>query len=499
MSLTTLAHAQSVTLAGRWSASALRTDWNVGDWGSACGERPSGAGAASAGAGAGSVTIRVSGKELSMAFPGRAFSTAECWEQLPGMVRESHSAGARSYRTVCKSQAADPRRAVIITTISATDNQIQFDETGQYQFVIQNQNCTASVRRTRVLTLLQREGDPAPAASPAASAARPAPSLPSPTKPAPRCQTTGLPERMEVRPSHKLARPGESFAFRSAVLDAAGCSLPIMPTFRIVKGGALGELSGAGKLKIFDQAEEGELTLEATVGDRSVQVRVQVVSQERYDALLKQGDFNEQGESAEAASTRIASSSIGARSGVARDEARGRRMAFLAIVGALSLVLGCAGLFILVRTRRARPKRSISREELASAITGPDHFPDAQLASLRPTSRVCPTCREEYPPHAEFCANDGNRLLPVVAGAGVSANSIVAPTGGVCPICGQGYDPGVNVCPKHQEPLVPVTVWAERRRRENTLIRKICPVCGTQFSGDSQFCGKCGAALVPVN
>jgi hypothetical protein len=443
----------------------------VGDWGAACGPRPSGGGAAG-----GTVTVSVVGNELAIAFPGRSYNTGECWEQFPGLSRQSHTAGSRAWRTTCKTGAGDSRQASLVTTIAATDTQIHFDETGQYQFLIQGQNCTASVRRTRTLTLVHRDGDPEPAASAPPST----PALKKPAKEA-RCAVTGLPERLEVRPSRKLMRPGEEFEFRAAVVDAAGCVLPIAPTWQKLNGGSALQLSGQGKVSIAESAAEGQAKLQATVGDRSVLVEVEIVSRERYDALLHQGNFNAEGESSDAAMARIATSSIGARAGVARDEARGKRVAFIAVIGGLSLALGVLGLLIVRRSRRAATPARPS----VSLVPTPN-------AGANRSGKVCPTCREEYPSEAEFCAADGNRLVPL------SPDAPIGPVGGVCPVCGLGYDPGVTVCPKHQEPLVPALVLAERRRPA-PITQKICPVCGTQYPGDGQFCGKCGAALVPVN
>jgi hypothetical protein len=425
------------------------------------------------------VNVIATGSELTFAFPGHSYSTNTCWEQFPGLGVTSHSGGKRAWRTTCKTKAGDPRQATVVTSVNASDSQIQFDETGQYQFVIQGQNCTASVRRTRTLTLVQREGDPAPAAAAPAASASAAPA-PKPARSA-RCTTTGLPERLEVRPSRKLMRPGEEFAFRAAVVDAAGCPLPLQPRWNVLGTVPGLELSGNGKVSLAESIKEAPIRVRATLGDRSVDVEVEVVSRERYEALLQQGTFNAEGESSEAAIARIASSSIGARSSVARDEARGKRVAFVAIVGGLSLTLGVVGLLIVLHGRRAAQRAA--RKPRASTL------PSAVPAR---SGKVCPTCRGEYPAEAEFCPADGNRLVDI------GSSAALGPTGGVCPVCGQGYDPGVTVCPKHHESLVPALVLAERRRAPS-VGRKICPVCGMQFPGDSDFCGKCGAALVPVN
>lgn len=464
------ARADTPAFSGRWSATAMRVDWKIGDWGSPCGPRPSGGGTPG-----GAVTIQQSGSELTLSGTGRSYSTSECWEQFPGLVRVGHTTGPRSWRTICKTPPGDPRQATVVTTLTATsDAQLSFDETGQYQFVLEGQNCTASVRRTRMLTRI-----PA-AVAPTAAPSSPAPKPSAPPARAARCATTGLPERLEVRPSRKLMRPGESFTFRASVVDRAGCPLPITPTWRVVAGTNAVQLDAPGKISIHVDAAESEARLQAAVGDRAVAVVVEIVSRDRYDALLREGSFNAEGESTEAAVARIATESIGTRGTIAREDARGRRLAFVAIVGTLALGLGTLGLLLVRRSRKQRRSALALQSRAAVAL------PEAPKSSVM----LCPTCREEFPPDATFCAFDGNRLVPLVSGRGVG------PTGGICPVCGQGYDPGVTTCPKHNEPLVPALV-AERRRPAVT--HRICPVCGTQFPGDSQFCGTCGAALVPVN
>lgn len=475
----------------------MRSDWVIGEWGKPCGPAPSGGGAI-----AGSVTIGSSSNELHMTGAGRDYSTTECWEQFPGLSRVSHSGGARGWRTTCKTKSGDPRQATVVTTISAGDNQISFDETGQYQFVITGQNCTASVRRTRTLTLIQREGEAAvvasaappppssvpPGAGTAMETSTTEPSKPSaaPT-PSKSCARPGPPERLEVRPARKLLRPGESFEFHSSVLDGAGCVLALSPVWKILTEHAPLELAGPGRIKVANSAPEASVELQATLAGRSTRVTVQIGSQERYDALLAQSGLNSAGESADVAVARIATSSIGGASVVTADDSQRRRILFVGVVGGTALVLGLLG-FALVQHSRRKP---LAPEPRAPRVrTGAALTPNA----LAPLAKVCPTCREEYPPEAAFCPNDGNRLLASRGNA-----EPAGPSGGVCPICGQGYDPGVLTCPKHGEELVPAVMQAAGRASEPRVSKKICPVCGTQYSGDSQFCGSCGAALVPVN
>lgn len=451
--------------------------WQLGDWGKACGPAPSGGGE-----GGGTVTISQSGSELAFSGAGRSYTTAECWEQYPGMQRISHSASARSFQNVCKTSAADPRQAKVVTTLSATDNRINFDETGQYQFVIEGQNCTASVRRTRSYTLVSRLGEaPAPVPAPSARAEKPAPSA----RPARDCENAGLPERLEVRPSHKLLRPGESFEFRSSVLDANGCALPVTPTWRVISGATLLNVSAPGKVTVSPSAGESKATLEVSLGDRSVRVDVEIASKERYDAVLQAQGLDASGESKEAAVLRVASESMGAREVVARDEAPSQSRWLVGVAGASALLLGLLGLWLVRRSRRAR--EALAQEDSPSR-------PHAALP--RGAAKACPTCREEFPPEAEFCPNDGNRLVSQLSlGTG--------PGGSVCPVCGRGFNPGTATCPEHGEELVPAAAFAPSRAPALAgtvvVIRTICPVCGKQYSGETRFCGECGAGVVPVN
>ncbi|HTQ02270.1 MAG TPA: zinc ribbon domain-containing protein [Polyangiaceae bacterium] len=491
-------------LAGQFTASALTTTWSIGDWGDACGPKPSGGGEHG-----GAVIVDETGGELTFTGVGHPYTTTACWEQLPGLVRASHAASAQSWRTVCKSPPGDPRQSTLVTTVTAINNdQISFDETGQYQFVIKDQNCTASVRRDRFYRRVQATAAatattaaPAPAAtSTPALAATDAPALaatvelsplgsskaaPVPKASAPVCALPGPPARIEVRPSSKLIRPGESFDFTAAVVDSRGCHLGIAPSFRL-DGDANGvTVASTGKVHVDDGAPEGVHQIVAAVGARSVNVTLDVVSRERYDALLAQGGYDPSGASTDAAVARLESGSVGAHSTVLEDDSGKRRTLFVAIVGSAALALGLLGLALVRRSR----KRALERSVPARRVAPPPPAPAVRATA----ATVCPTCREEFAPGAQFCPRDGNRLLPLERG------TVAAPTGSVCPVCGQGYDPGISVCPKHDEPLVPPLVYAASRTAPLVESRKICPVCGAQFTGESQFCGTCGAALVPVN
>jgi hypothetical protein len=450
------AQAAPPTLAGQWSATAMRITWTIGDWGSACGPRPS-----EKAPGGGVAMVSEKGGELLFRESGRAYTTAQCWEQYPGLSVVSHGGGSRGWRTVCKTAANDSRQATITTTLNASDTDIVFDEAGQYQFVVEGQNCTASVRRSRSFHLIQREGEPsaapAPSVPPSATATAEASASPMtrespPPNPAvERCREPGPPARLEVRPSRKLMRPGEEFQFRSLVLDGKRCVLNVALSWAVAGQRSELKLLGAGKVRVTDSAAEGEVPITATVEGQSARVVVEIASRERYEAMLNTGRFDRAGETSEVSVAVIASGSIGART-ASEGSASARRRLFLAVLGVL-LLLGTAGIVAAFRTRRG----SRAAPQARSAV--------AEFPSPRPQAMRCPTCNLEYPAETEFCPADGDRLLAQDS-LGDLDQAALGKAGG--------------------------EATAE-------MGKKICPMCGVQYPGGAQFCGTDGAHLVPLN
>ena len=393
--------------------------WIIGEWGTACGPRPSGGGESAT-----SVAITEQGGELTLNGGGRVYSTTGCWEQYPGIARVGHAASARSWKTTCRTPTGDPRQASLTTTFTATDSSISFYEAGQYQFVIQNQNCTASVGRYRTYSLLERAGaEPvaAPSAAPSSSATA------QPKKPEPvsnRCANPGPPARLEVRPARKLVRAGEQFTFRAIVSDAAGCVVYQRPTWAFESGADQADVVGPGTIAVHPNAPEGELRLTASIAGRSAVVTVEIASAARYDKLLQSGAFNSQGEVDEAATVAIASQAIGAASAVAEDRASGRKWMFVGLVGVVALVLALAGLLVFSRARKARgleAAKDAARRTQASAgvmVAAPAApSPPAEEAVGPVTPRVprtiCPICGQQYPAESRYCGKDGATLLPL--------------------------------------------------------------------------------------
>jgi hypothetical protein len=486
------------TLAGTWSAGPMIERWNVGMWGTACGPQP----AAKDYAG-GQVTIREEGSELVITGVGRTFRTSDCWELPPGAGRSGHSASARSWQTGCANGANDPRHAKITTSIRATDSSISLDETGEYHFRLEGQDCTASARRSRTYALLQRQGEaPAATAAPAPTAAatqpapaatpaeQPAAATPAPRPAANRCTSVVDPARIEVKPARKLMRPGEHFAFRAQVVDANGCPVDVRPTWAVATPGAKASVTAVGMVAVADDAADGSVDILASVGGKAVKVTVEVATSERYEALLATATSADAGAFEESAMAIVATGNLGSHASVAEDAARARKRTFVMIIGGLALMLAVLGVVLLRRAGRGRAS--------AGSEPGSDNADEALDPKTAAPSglHVCPSCKSEFPPGRDFCPRDGNRLVPAAPTGGTP----VAPGGGLCPTCGRGYDPGVKVCPTHGEDLVPAPVHrAARKPSISTPRGKICPVCGGRYGADAEFCGKDGAALVLVN
>jgi hypothetical protein len=398
-------------LAGKWRAEPMTVRWVVGSWGEACGPRPSGGGDQG-----GVVTLEEQGGELVFSGDGSRFSTEQCWQMHPALSRQSHSKGGGSWKTTCRSAPRDARQEILQTTVSVNGDVISLQESGQYQFVVQGQTCAASSGRWRTYRRVVEAPSPPPVEPARAPIAR------NP------CAQPGPPARIEVRPSRKLMRAGESFHFRASVFDAQGCSLGTPVAWRLSPEG-LGASIDSGQLTVARGAADAELSVMATAASQSVRVAVDVVSDERYAALLASGDFDADGASSEAATATITAGSLGAREGVSDAAPSDRKWAFVGVVSVIALHFAVLGVWLLRRGRRSGAR------------------PPARARSLPDTGTVVFTGDDAIgdPPHRL----DATRLEPEAAPA-------PKPTT-VCPVCGTMYDTrGARVCPKDGAQLLPI-------------------------------------------
>lgn len=386
--------------------------------------------------------MTASGADFVVTGLGRTYRSNECWEQMPGLTAQSHSASPTQVRTSCAMPAGDPRKASIVTTWAVRENALYLDETGQYQFVVEGSNCTASVRRTRVLTrIVTPTAEPA---SPAASAAvaseitttkaaepspPPAPVAPLTPPSAARCATPGAAVLLEVSPRLKLMRAGESFAFRATARDAAGCRVPVTPSWSLIEGAALGELGAPGALTVAAGAPSGRITLRATLGERTVDVHARVVSHDEFERLLEGGEYGVAGESVEAAEVALPSGvlDVSAPRDTSETAADGERgWLLMGLLGASLLAGAVALFFVLRRTRLGQslfPPSLPPGESLTPPVAippaprvpsweqaTPPHEPHAPVAASI-SGKVCPACGKSYGAESTFCGQDGARLV----------------------------------------------------------------------------------------
>ncbi len=418
------ARADAPTLSGAWNASGMSESWSTEEWGEACGPKPG-----AHGSGGGAVQITQSGSELAMSGGGRAFSTSECWEQMPGMSRTGHTGGSRGWQTTCATPANDARQAHVLTTIAATDNSISIRETGSYRWVVKGQTCAASVLRSRSLTLTLREGDTPPAAS--ASAAPSAPAVLIPAKLPPRCSgPPGDAARLEVHPGRKVLRPGDRFGFFAVVLDAEGCTVTHRPSWRLLPGPLADKitLEPTGALRVADDAPEGHAEIAVAVGDARATVAVEIASGANYDALLAaRSDAGDD----EVAVAVIAAGSIGGATGVASDAAKQRKTTFVVIVFGIAACLGFIGLILARRGKHAPTESMVPSERMtesgpaSSSESAPESLGagaegavasravEPEVGVRPPKGKICPTCGERYRAEATYCGKDATQLVPL--------------------------------------------------------------------------------------
>lgn len=492
---------------GRWKQSALSESFTVQTWLNACGEAPK-----STTTGGGEiVTMRLEGDELAIIGGGRAYKTNQCYDPMPTLSRESHSKdpSGKTWRTRCTTPPNDPRKAILNTLVTATtDTRIDLIETGRYEIVQKEGTCIADVKRTRSFEYV-------PDVAPTPTTTTPPEPKPAPTnEPKPNaCATPGDPSKLEVRPSKKLLRTGESFDFRAVVLDDKGCATRTPTTWKLAPGAdAKGVTVDAnGKVTVADDAPEGMVEIVATAAGKDTKVTVEISSPAHYDDLLAKSGLNASGENDSAATATLGGTSIGAGEGRVEDRARGRRFAFLAVVGGVLIVLGIIAVAMMRRSKRAKAlereveerhearvqealERKRKREEehaaqqraheesvkaaesarklaaqQAAAIAAANAAAAAASAAAKPAApaaapsapaMTCPTCGKSQPSPIAFCPHDGTKLVAHAPGAVAypapvaMARATPAKRGKICPTCGDRFDAAADYCSKDGTHLV---------------------------------------------
>jgi hypothetical protein len=517
------AHAEDISFAGSWAMMPLTESFVVQQWGPPCGPPP----VSGTMLPAGSATIQNDGGELVIARERRVLRTDSCLDVLPTLARRAHTREARSWRTRCETPQSDPRHAVVNTAffLAPGDDGISIAETGRYEFTISGERCVADVKRSASLSRLPNGASPV-AGSPSAPVE--APKVPNAKA---NCSPPGEPARLEVRPSRKLLRLGEVFAFRGVVVDANGCPTgtpiqwaigPVTYSDHAPHAGRP-TIDGAGRLSApVGDFTDATFNVIASAAGREAHASVEATSSENYEALLAQSGLDENGEQDEPSVAVLATNAIGASRARAEDGSSRRRLTFVAIVGGLALIL-CIVAFI--GARRARSLREAERaaegrhaekmreyekrkgeRERQHAEQMRAHIQSVAIAQQQSAAAAargidtgpafCPSCRREFPTGTAFCPFDSNRLVAIAG----HEELLAGPTGGICPVCKRGFNPGVRVCPHDGEELVPPIVADARPGASPPPVRgKICPTCGGRFDGSAAFCGKDGTQLVLLN
>jgi hypothetical protein len=515
---------------GAWNMSAVSESFTVQQWSSACGPPPV-SGTAVPG---GPVTVTGSGGELVIQ-GARTLRTDQCIDALPTLARNVHSQDASSWRTRCSTPASDPRHATVNTAYfaSGTDS-ITMAETGRYEFTINDAHCIADVRRAGSLSRVVAAPAPTPTTPPAPTPTAVATTPPVATPP-PKidCSSPGDPAVLQVRPSKKLLKAGDTFAFHGAVLDGAGCgtgtaiqwSLGAITFKDGQPHGGQPAIDASGNLTV-PSTDFGDSTFDviATAAGKSARASVQVAIPADYDALLAQSGLDSNGELDAPSIAVLATSSIGAADAKAQDGARKRRFVFIGVIGGLVALLGGVALVGSRRSAKLKKAEAAAQErhaermkdferqkterEAQHAAQMKAHRESVALAQQQSAAAAargvdtgpvyCPSCRREYPAGTAFCPSDSNRLVAIRGHEQLMAG----PTGGICPVCRKGFNPGVKTCPEHGEELVPAAAAAASAPAPAAVAGqrgKICPVCGGRYDGASTFCAKDGTQLVVVN
>jgi hypothetical protein len=446
--------ASAEVLPGSYRQTALSESFAVESWKDSCGPAPK----SSSQGGGETVTIAKQGDELVISGGGRTYSTAQCYDAMPTLTRESHAAGTTAWRTRCKTPTGDPRRASVQTQIIATETGLSLSETARYEVTVEEGTCVAVATRSRNWTRIVE----APAAQPTASAA-PAPSatsLPS-TEPVAPC-VPGEPARITIRPSKKAIKPGDSFTYSVLVADEALCPITSQNVLWTISPETTVTVDAkTGRVTVPRDAGPGAYTVTAAAFGKRVQATLDVVENANYERFLREEKLSGEGESGFGVTTEIPHGGGSLQKSTATDVSPMRRGLFLGAIGVTCILLLGVAAF---SWRRARLAKRIVIEETS-----------------RHQAEVLRVARENEAKQAAYEAQK------------------------------RAHDEGVKAQQERRDARVAkAKAEAERKAREQTKappalasmpttpIRKLqCPACGASYESNTlAFCSQDGTKLI---
>ncbi|MDH5490495.1 MAG: hypothetical protein OEY14_00830 [Myxococcales bacterium] len=440
--------AQDVDRSGAWTASPLRIRNTAQSWGSDCGP-PLPATQSEPG---GPVQIRVAGDHLR--FSGAVTgSTESCWSPNPALRRLAASRQGERWTVRCATPSSHSHPESASYTIRADgSDRLIFQEQTRWNWALRESRCEANRTASRTFS---RQGAAAP--DPVIEAT-------------PRCDP-GPAATLRLSPSRAELEPGDEQCFRIALLDAQGCPLTgPRPRLTLESAGPSARLDGRC-VRIAPEAGPGRLRLEAEGSELRASAEIEIRAPD-LSSWIAAGP-----EPVDAPSPQQASGSGSGSSAstgiIARPLEDGSggipwpwAIALLVIVSA-SLALAARA---LLRSRRgARP----SPEAEAAAEAGPGgqtraplapeplpsppaSAPPIQAAPVSAEPRICPRCRQGYPPDARVCLKDGAELLAYAEYVAEQKASDVRDEGAkVCPECGASYPASKGFCSRDGSALLP--------------------------------------------
>lgn len=526
------ARAQPSAQGEAWRVTRDRVEYNVAEWGSGCGPRPEDRSNTTGR----EVTVRAVGGELEFVSGGRRQRTDQCWSENRHTEPLAHTRVGNTWNVSCSTPAGESLGESGTYTVTLDGERITVRGETRYAWSLQGSTCRATATLSRAYERVSGAAPtppppaptPPPTPTPPPAVVRPTPT-PRPPTPAPaRCTPSGGAVALVVSPSRRSTTSGGRVCFRARLVDAARCEMPTRDVAWSVRR-ASGGGEGAMDRSCFVSTQGGATGLfevTASAGALSDRAEVEVVTQDRYAALVAERLEDPDGGAPETSS--------GAQVGggaVTTEEPQDRTALLLALGGVAALLALVA---LLVQRRRsaapivlddddlaARPRREVMPPpEYASAHTPTEPPPNVRrapppepvpepviepvpevpavtaapvLAAQRPPQlRHCPYCRKTFTDELSFCPDDGQPLAP-----GAPRASAPPPKDAIvmrCPTCGREGVGSESFCPVDGARMVPAVRGAEEPREASPAERR-CPKCGRRYPGYMDFCGEDGAAL----
>jgi len=428
----------SSKFAGRWMRTQFSLQVKIEKWGDNCGPRPK----SYSNNKKKTVDIVSQGKHLIFSKGG--IRTDRCISPNPRLSSISKSIIEGNWRRICQTEKDDSKyeRIEYSLTSNGNSNSLSYRSKTKVKWTLKGDHCIAVIKEHRTFN---RESKTKETTSPV---------TPKEAEPelvensSPECENPGRVRQLSINPTSATIAPMERVCFRAIGVDNNNCHFTTNATWsayqdeqRIPK---LLSQTGCFKAGATAADSEGTYDIIAKVDGKQATAQITVAFPDLNDLLKARlnpvDDINKKASQ----QNNISAPPLNQHLTEATDVNQHDKETNINIIAIIVGVIMVLGILIIVIVIRRKSFNNLNNDIWDSENTAP---------KATPKVIICPDCKREFAPDAQFCPFDGATLISK------NVSKTDQQKGKVCPKCHRGYENDAQFCPHDSIELITYDKW----------------------------------------